>query len=494
MARSLTFALSLLAACTARSEPMAEAAEPEESDETLLARFDQSVRSPDLLEVYESEVEVYTTLDEVLQANQELCDPPPCGPSSTTIRFRTRVAAGTSATPPHWPLQQAIEEVALAGVHRNSSCSWRLAVRSAAGWLTPLYLGSSARGCRSALDDDAIGSWEPLWFPIGVEIVGATLRIEAQVFEREGLDTVWDDPKAVVTVTRRREVTLCQLHALGPGVLACTAKAEGDRSLRGDASTLYSAPPFASGSAELPWSDADKVGSVLPARWLLTPIAGSADENVGHLARLLDSYEPIRIEVYPLGPGLPTVVVRRDSPALLLLDRGRATPLSSQRANYLNERVVGTGSGGAGLVRVDFERTVEGGTTVAWRWAELVTATHWVRLATGVTITSAGARVSGWDREVRADLSGVTLSGSSGELAWFRGTGRYTFEGLASAVARWRLGFARAWSAVADEPLRMPATEVEDGKDAVGRLVTVPGFAEPVNWTVSDEVEVLPGR
>lgn len=457
--------------------------------EETLAAFDQSVGGPSDNPREGDVVEAHPSLFEAVA--QEDCEreSPDC---ELTVKHRLLVK-GDIAPPANWPRMERIEEVALVGLDLERRCEWSLVARSGSGWLDPIELGTSADGCRTPLDDGAIENSGGLWFPLAFSADGLALRIEAQTFEpSEELVQVWDEPTTRVTVSRRREVLLCQVHPFGHGGLACASESEPSRPLSGNLETLFAAAPIAAGAKLLPLSAASQVGT-LEAKWVLAPLIESTAPSP--LTEVFSRYRLARVELHALEPNGPTVLVERLEPAILLVGRGHVHWVGSHLTSYENESLSITRTEARpGVVRVDFERVVDGPTRVTWRFTELVTATRHIRLATGVEIAVDGQPVRAWSREVSADRDGVTLSAGSGELAWFRGTGRFTWSELERATVRWRVGFARAWTAVADEPRRFSDKDESELriKETVGRLVTLPGYAEPTDWVVLDVVRRLP--
>lgn len=457
-------------------------------EETLLA-FDQSVGGPSEHAREGDVIDAHSTLFEAVARGDCEHESPDC---ELIVKHRLFVK-GESAARPDWPKMESLEEVALVGLDLERRCEWSLVARSRSGWLDPIGLGTSAAGCRAPLDDGAIENNSGLWFPLAFGLDGLALRIEAQTTEHsDELVRVWDEPTTNVTVSRRREVLLCQVHPFGRGGLACASESEPSRPLSGNLEALFATPPVATGSKLLPLSESSKVSS-LEAKWILAPLIESVDPT--SLTEVFSRYRLAQTELHTVDADGPTVLLERLDPALLLLDRGQTRWISGHFTSFENEtlRITRT-EARPGVVRVDFERVVDGPTRVTWRFTELVTATHHVRLATGIEITVEGRPVRSWSREVSADRDGVTLSAGRGELAWFRGTGRFSWSELERATQRWRTGFARAWATVADEPRRLAGKDESElrMKETVGRLVTLPGYAEPTDWAVVDMVRKLP--
>ncbi|HRE90210.1 MAG TPA: hypothetical protein PK095_13835 [Myxococcota bacterium] len=455
--------------------------------EQALAAFDQTVGTPSDEDREGDRVEAYASLFEAVA--QHPCESGTKG--CELIVAHRHLVKGESAQLPNCPELEPIEEVVLVSHALERRCQWSLAARSRVGWLEPIDLGTSAAGCRAPLDDGAIENNSGLWFPLSFVGDGLSLRIEAQTHEySDALVTVWDEPSTKVTVSPRREVLLCRVHPYGRGTLACATESEALPPMTGDAKTLFAAAPVPAGSKLLPLGEASRVSS-LPARWILAPRVTPEPSSL--LTHVFSPYRDTHLDALPLGPNLPTVLIERLEPKILVVDRGETRWVGGHHANYANESLTVTRTQASpGLVRVDLERVVDGPTRVTWRFTELVTATHHVRLATGVEIATAGATVRAWTRRVEADQSSVTLSAATGALAWFRGTGRFTYEELELAVPRWRAAFAQAWLAVSTEPTRFPGEERSELlKSSVGRLVTIPGFAEPTNWTVVDSIRPL---
>lgn len=457
-------------------------------EETLLA-FDQSVGGPSDTVREGDIIEAHSTLFEAVARGDCEHESPDC---EVIVKHRLP-AKGDIAPRPDWPRMESLEEVALVGLDLERRCEWSLVARSRSGWLDPIGLGTSAAGCKAPLDDGAIENNSGLWFPLAFTSNGLALRIEAQTIEHsDELMRVWDEPTTNTTVSRRREVLLCQIHPLGRGGLACASESEPSRPLSGNLEALFATPPVATGSKLLPLSESSKVSS-LEAKWILAPLIESADPT--SLTEVLSRYRLAQTELHAVEPDGPTVLLERLDPALLLLDRGLTRWISGHFTSFANESLHITRTEALpGVVRVDFERIVDGPTRVTWRFTELVTATHHVRLATGVEISVDDRPVRAWSRELAADRDGVTLRAVRGELAWFRGTGRFTWPELERATQRWRIGFAHAWTTVADEPTTL-ADKAESEfriKESVGRLVTLPGYAEPTDWAVVDMVRKLP--
>ena len=490
MKTTASLVLSLvIASCAgrdARGEPASTQPDPLSAEERLAA-FEQTVQGPSDVVDEGGSVDVHPSLFASVARNTCERETKDC---ELVVAHRHRVK-GASPQLPNWPELEPIEEVALVGLAFARRCEWSLAARSRSGWLDPIHLGTSGDGCRTPLDDGAIENHSGLWFPLHFVADGLSLRVEAQTLEHsDALVEVWDEPSRTVTVSPRREVLLCRVHPLGRGALACATESEAAPPMTGNAKALFSAAPVPAGSKLLPLSEASRVSS-RQARWILGPPI--TPEPSTPLTRVFSAYRNTQLEVHPLGPDLPMVLVDRLEPIVLLLDRGQVRWLSVHHVGFENESVRITGTeAGPGLVRVDFEHAVDGPTRVTWRFTELVTATHHVRLATGVEIAIEGSPIHAWTRQVQADSASVTLRAGTGALAWFRGTGRFTYQELERATSRWRSAFAEAWYAVSEEPTTFPNQgRSELSKVGLGRLVTIPGFAEPINWNVVDSARPL---
>lgn len=481
-----------LTACTnrqARAESAIEKAPVTLTDEAVLMAFARAVDGPRSEPREGSTVDVSATILEALASSGE-CEPP----TQCELIIRGNVVIKEATPPaPDWPQLEPIEEVALVGLSRERICEWSLVARSKSGWLDPMWLGVSAAGCKTPLDDGAIEHDTELWFPVAVAHDGLAIRIEAQtIAPSDELVAIWDDPRKSAAISRTRAVLLCRVHPLGAGGLACTTASDPPSTMTGTARLLYATAPLEPGSKLLPMSRSPEV-TTLASRWLIAPPTDAKEPLL--LAEVLSRYQRTETEFHSLGEKLPTVLVDRTNLSLLVLNRGATTWLSTHYASYANEtlritRVERT----SGLLRVDYERILDGSTRVTWRFTELVTATHHVRLAAGVELSVDGKPLRSWSRTIEADPQGVTLRANRGELAWFRGTGRFTYAELERATARWRLGLARAWEAVAQEPTSFPERSRSEFamKEGRGRLVTIPGYAEPTNWAVVDVVTPLP--
>ena len=95
----------------------------------------------------------------------------------------------------------------------------------------------------------------------------------------------------------------------------------------------------------------------------------------------------------------------------------------------------------------------------------------------------------GWTRRIEVADDGVHLTEGKGALAWFRGTGRYRWDDLASATTRWARQLEVALAAA---PPSMWIEHDEKGDDTRVALAFVPGFVEPVGRTIVDQVRRLP--
>lgn len=484
--------LLTLTACTdrqARAESALEKAAVPLTDEAVLMAFAGAVDGPGSEPREGTTVDVSATILEALASSRECESPSQC----ELITRSSVVIKGATNPHPDWPQLEPIEEVALVGLSRDRTCEWSLVARSRSGWLDPMWLGVSAAGCKTPLDDGAIEHDGGLWFPIAVAHDGLAIRIEAQtIAHSEELVAIWDDPQKSAAISRTRAVLLCRVHPLGAGGLACTTASDPPTTMTGTTKALYAKAPLEPGSKLLPMSRSPEV-TTLASRWLIAPPTDA--EKPLLLAEVLSRYQSTETELHPLGEKLPTALVDRTNLSLLVLHRGAMTWLSTHYASYENETLHITRTERTpGLLRVDYERVFEGPTRVTWRFTELVTATHHVRLATGVELSVDGKPLRAWSRTIEADPKGVTLRASRGELAWFRGTGRFTYPELERAATRWRLGFARAWETVAHEPTSFPERNRSEFamKEGRGRLVTLPGYAEPINWAVVDVVTPLP--
>jgi len=469
-------------------------------DEAVVAGFTDAVGQIAWREDDGDEVapEVYATLEAMLEtrAVHEGCSGGVCKVTRSLLVHRTSESA---PAPSQWPTLDTLTEVAVFGVSYARNCTWFVATRTSRGWLEPIQLGGSARDCAVPLDDWVLGNHATLWFPVAIQHDADAVRIEAQVVESEGLYEIWDDPKAVATINRHRSVTVCRIGVFGSGTLACSERDEVAPAIRTSAAGLIAAAPLAPGPESFPLREAHRVGLELPARWIIAPRAPTSEtdpvdrpQSLGKLTETLSRYSAAAVAQVSLGLDKPTVLINRTVPTIGVFDAGRYREISNRFASFVNEELEVTAIHGFdGGVQVDLSRTVRGDTTVTWRWSELITTEYQVMLARGVEFAVDGKHVASWERKVSADTTGVTLSGGRGELAWFRGTGRYTWDELAHATRRWRLAFARAWEPVSGEPTRRADgrdPHDEFTKDIVGRVVTIPGFVEPVNWAVVDAV------
>lgn len=421
-----------------------------------------------------------------------------------------------SELPRHHPITRAL----VVGTARSEACSWMLLLQTEGGWLRPKQLGDSPRGCKTPIHRARPGgggeSGEPdleetAFFPLDVQVQGSALRLVAQsVADWSELELVAGEHIPVMDERAWRvEVRLCVNGALGPGTFACSREAVPARpqsDTQGPkGATRTSANPLTGVVAHLlPLSEAARVGAELAASWDLAPPIVPARVGAPSLDEALSGGAVVsRLPLGPPGPSgsAPSSVLA--SPWGLYLARaGQLRRLSSHYSGLENERFTLTHSqAGLDHVRVDLSRTLEGEVEVTWRWAEIVTPSRHIALATGVELRAKGELTARWERRLEVDADGVTLSPGAGQLAWFRGVGRFAWDELERATARWRLAFARAWEPhwqkppPAGEPKPGPAEQ--DTKDIYlskmrsAPLMTLPGYAEPLDWAVVDAVHRL---
>jgi hypothetical protein len=307
----------------------------------------------------------------------------------------------------------------------------------------------------------------------------------------------------------RLEVQLCVNGAYGPGTFACAREAIPAKSAAGamepkGAPKPAQRPNTARVEGLLPFTEATRVGLEGAAKWYVAPSSSPSDRGATSLREALDSSgASVRLPIGSTGAGgagAGTVLANRWG--LYLTRDGRLRRLSARQPSVENERFDLIGNeAGPGFARVDFSRTMEGEVEATWRWSEIVTPRHHIALATGVELRAGSEPIARWERRLEVDEAGVTLRAGAGQLAWFRGVGRFTWNELEQATAKWRLAFARAWEP--HRPLPPPAGDappeprVDETKDVhlskmrSAPLETLPGFVEPLDWAVVDAVHPL---
>jgi hypothetical protein len=472
-----------LVACAPRSESSEARREepPTYPDDQIVAAALQSTRALTLekeVALDPPEARGWRTLGDLARdAKWELasCTTDEC--AGLTTRLSVPVAAKDPLElTPHRPYGSPFVEVRLLSVDLPKRCDWVLVARSKDGWFGPLELGSSAHGCTRPVDLVLVDELAPLWFPIATQALDGGLRLEGQgATEAGSMDLAGSTGLTRVTY-------LCRVGAAGPDTLAC-AREEVVVTPEVTWKSLGEARPIAPSSPSMAPGDLASVGATKEAYWILgmapTEVLPSwMNASVCHVETALDRDEPV------------VVTSRATGYSVNSIRAGRARKRLSVYADYANEtlavrRVERVGDS----VVVAAERVVQGPAQITTRWVDIVRVDRRFRLATGVTLEVGGERVGGWEREVVVEADGVRLSSRDGALAWFRGTGRFTWAELERQIPRWQKAFGRAWEA----SLRDPATRRKKASDReeIGTTVAlrmVPGFIEPLDDAVIDDV------
>ncbi len=413
-----------------------------------------------------------------------------------------------------FPGHGGFAEVRLVAHHGSADCAWSLVARAPEGWLAPLAIGTSPPGCKQVFDRETperMGRW---WYPLAFTQDPS----DARVFRVEGQGNIAQDlyqggPEKLAPRRIDRVVLLCRVDATA---LACSTRQVSARTV---ITTLAGSPavplanhaapsrstmlaplpaaltdPLAPDPTFTPLADAAHIGRDWDAEWHVRPNATSERALYGFGAGI--------VQRLPFRAGEDMVVASGERYVRVMLVRGTAVSEAVTAMDLLANaasRLDGIATF-PGVVRVRITRTVDGteggkdALTVAWHWEEIFVAgppARHFRLLTGITLTRAGAALAGWQREVVPEPNGLRLVERAGAIAWFRGTGRYTWDALAASLPRWRLQMAEAFQQVPPPP-RKPASQADERRgDSVGSLELLPGTIEPLYEIFLDEVTRL---
>lgn len=430
----------------------------------------------------------FATLGELARADPwESCAS--CPQDDDCHCFETRARAVFSG-------HEGFDEVRLVAHSGGFECAWMLVAKAREGWLAPLWIGSSPRGCKQVIDSEIPGGMGRWWYPLAFTQDPSDPRVFRVEGEgHDGQDLYQGGPEKLAPRRIDRIVLLCRIDAR---TLACSTRQVSARTV----TTTMLAPlpaaltdPLPPDPTFTPLADAAHIGRDWDAEWRVRP---SADPE-----RALHGFGTGVVQRVPFRAGEDIAVASGDRYVRVLLVRGTAVSEAVTAMDVLANgacRLDGVATA-PGVVRVRITRTIDGSDggpkdalTVAWHWEEIFvaapTARHF-RLLTGVTLTRAGANVAGWQREVVLEPGGLRLVERAGTIAWFRGTGRYTWDALAARLPHWRLQMAEAFQAVPPPPPRTPTPQDDERHDSVGTLELLPGTIEPLHEIFLDEVTRL---
>ncbi|MCC6622622.1 MAG: hypothetical protein IT385_15270 [Deltaproteobacteria bacterium] len=397
------------------------------------------------------------------------CERDACA-GAVTWAERTFVASGRGA----------IERVRLIGLKQPSACAWRLVFGVQQGWLPSIELGESAAECLRPLDAELVTSSMRIWFPLTFDVDASGVRVEGQ-----GLEPSYELIEGAVSPLHRTSITrVVHLCRIDGAVVACAQRSGPGGHAIGPVAAVVRAKPIAPDPAFAPRSEIGAVGREVLAEWRRGPGVDPI------LASVLADVGTTRIHDVPMGGEGRVLVASGDRHAQIYVARaGLVRRLAAPYPVFENERLGVEGVSRDGdAVRVRMVRVNEGDATVTWRWDEILTATWHAHLATGISVTLADGSSVGWTRRIKVGPGGVSLTEAAGALAWFRGTGSYTWDELGSVAARWERQLEAAFAAAPREAAR----DVDEmGKQRVARLTLVPGFVEPVGTTIVDRVRRL---
>lgn len=379
--------------------------------------------------------------------------------------------------PTHRTQGPPIEELRVVATTRSPLCVWRLVARTRSGWLPSRLLGESAAGCTRPFDANALEPDVVPFFPLAITSTSDALRIEGQ--------GVGPDPDDWERRRLRRVVTLCRKNPLGPDTVACASE---DAATAGMPEPTLNAPRLTADPSFLPLAAAARVGTDLPAAWFVAPPPSPHAD----VLRPLTYWHEVRAREAPLTDDARVLVIATDGMIrVLLLRPSGALALASHYADFDNDTLaLEHVTAAPGVVRVALSLTSDGPTRVSWHWEELITPRRQLRLATGVALAADGAPLGAWRRAITADADGVTLAAAEGSLAWFRGTGHFTWDALAARLPHWQRAFAKAWQVHRQPPAGRDIDEL--GKDHITRLALVPGTLEPLHRPVVDLARAIP--
>ena len=500
---TLAAALAALAtsACVARSEPPTA---PPEDPLAWLAHF------PPVLEPLapptptESEpIATYATLADLLRvdgwAGCQACSGDICA-CLTTRATLTVPAPQPNAPPPD------VREVRLVGHQSPDRCAWMLLIKARDGWLAPYPLGTSPADCRTTLDATSPDQLDVWWYPLAVSQTPADPSTPfAFRLEGEGADTrtlFSATPEVPAARTIDRIVWLCRVdgHALACAMQSTPARtvvARLDAPLAAALTTPLDPDPTLA-----PLSAAARVGTTWNADWIVTPSADPLTQE--------RRFGTNRVQTVPFRPGQTLAIAAGERFVRVQLQADHQVyDLALIGAERPNEALELTGVVTTpGLVRVQLARAIKaegvtGALDVLWQWEELFVAAppaRHVRILTGIALADARGPLASWRRDLVADAQGLDLREHDGALAWFRGTGHFTWEAFAARLPAWRRAMGQAFQAAPRDRRRRHAgaPESEAGlDDFVAQLELLPGFIEPLAEIFADEVAplaILPDR
>ncbi len=424
----------------------------------------------------------YASLDELAHDWSWECKPSRPGCSHT---FWSKALPG-----PIW------REARVIGVTDETACVWYFVARSDVGWVAPYQLGESVAGCTTRLDALTYERWS-YWYPNAVTDDARGIRIEGQGQESGDF---WE-PTQDGAGKRRidHDVAACRFEH---NAIACGRTTAPGRQIHVQVPTAADQLPLAPRPDLLPLERIDDIGAKVAATFIGVPARAGMPAHlaVSHAQR--DSV----MKAWPLAGGRLVMLSFVGRPGWgdaglvsLFFERGDTrTYLGLNGSNASNERLAVTVSEAReGLVRISFERTNAGDTTVTWRWEQLyVATTKGLRayvLPSGMTLRNRESMIGGWWIDVQTSPEGVHLVEADGPLAWFRETGTFTWAALEAAIPRWQTRIAKAMIQEGERAphLRAPrSTTREDGYQAT--LTLLPGYVEPINTPLVPEVYVVP--
>lgn len=394
-----------------------------------------------------------------------------------------------------FPGGDGFDEVRLVGQRGSTECAWSLIAKTAEGWLAPLSIGSSPAGCTTTIDADTFALGGRWWFPLAFVQDPSDPRI----LRSEGQGNLPQDlyQGGLETLAPRRIDRVVVLCRVDGRTLACSTRQVSARVV----TTTLLAPlpaaltdPLPPDPTFTPLSDAAHIARDWDTEWRVRPLADPE--------RTLYGFGNGVVQRAPFRAGEDIVVVSGERYVRVLRVRGpvafeELTAIESLGNAAYHLDAIATAPG---VVRVRITRTVDGrdggggkdALSVAWHWEEIFVAApvaRHFRLLTGITLTRGGETLARWQREVVPEPGGLRLVERAGTIAWFRGTGRYTWDALAARLPHWRLQMAEAFQAVPPPP-RKPASQAdahEYVRDSVGTLELLPGTIEPLYDVFLDE-------